>query len=99
MIRDLRPEHTPTISIQIALSNPTTAHAALRVLMTALLESLPGVLFDRQTRRSYTHLDHGTWHDIESALLKRRDEFQRNFGPFEAAISADDVFQTLRARS
>jgi hypothetical protein len=98
MIGDFGPQQKPAVSIRISLSNPVEAHVYLRQLMTALLSHAPGVIFDKQTRRSYDHLDDDGWREIESALSRKRLEFQRNFGPFEAAISGEDVFSTLRSR-
>jgi hypothetical protein len=99
MVGDLGPRQTPAVSIRVALSNPVAAYAELRRLMGGLLEQMPGVLLDRQTRRSYAQVDDDSWREIESALGVKRAEFQRTFGPFEAAISGEDVFPTLRARS
>jgi hypothetical protein len=99
MLGDLGPGGRPAVSIRIALSNPVVAHAELRRLMGALLHSMPGFIFDKQTRRSYTDIREDNWREIESELCKKRDDFQRNFGPFEAAISGEDVFPTLRSRS
>jgi hypothetical protein len=91
-------EQSPAVSIRIALSNPVGAHVALRRLLGVLLEHVPGVLLDKQSRRSYTQLDDESWREIESALSNKRADFQRNFGPFEAAISGEDVFPALRSR-
>lgn len=98
MVGDFGPEQEPAISIRISLSNPVKAHAHLRELMSALLNQVPGVVFDKQTRNSYDQIDDDAWREIESALSQKRAEFQRNFGPFEAAISGEDVFPTLRSR-
>jgi hypothetical protein len=99
MVGDLGPERKSAVSIRIALSNPVAAHAELRRLMVALLDRMPGVLFDRQTRRSYLEVREDTWAEIENALRAKRADFQQNFGPFEAAISGDDVFPKLRSRN
>jgi hypothetical protein len=99
MVGNLGPEQRPAISIRIALSNPVAAHTELRHLMSALLEHAPGELLDKQTRRSYARVDDDTWREIDEALSSKRADFQRNFGPFEAAISGEDVFPTLRSRN
>lgn len=98
MVGDLRPGRKAAISIRMALSNPVRAHTALRELMNALLEHMPGLVLDKQTGRSYREMGEDTWSEIESGLTKKRADFQQNFGPFEAAISGEDVFATLRSR-
>lgn len=99
MLGNMGPEQKSAISIRMALSNPVAAHSELRRLLSALLEQAPGKLLDKQTRRSYASLDDASWREIEDALSNKRIEFQRNFGPFEAAISGEDVFPTLRGRN
>jgi hypothetical protein len=99
MVGDLGPERKPGVSIRIALCNPIEAHAQLRDLMLALLESMPGVIFDKQTRRSHNGMSEETWRGLEGALSEKRAEFQRHFGPFEAAISGEDVFSKLKSQN
>jgi hypothetical protein len=99
MVGNLGPEQVPAISIRIALSNPVAAHAELRRLISALLEHTPGEVLDKQTRRSYVRVDDDIWREIDDALSSKRAEFQRNFGPFEAAVSGEDVFPALRSRN
>jgi hypothetical protein len=92
-------EQRPAVSVRIALSNPVAAHAVLRRLLSTLLEHVPGLLLDKQSRRTYAQLDDESWYEIEGTLDSKRADFQRNFGPFEAAISGEDVFSALRSRN
>jgi hypothetical protein len=84
------------ISLRIALSNPLEADDVLGRLLKNLMARMPGILFDKQTGRSYRHFDENNWRELHAALNQKRAEFQRDFGPFEAAISGEDVFPTLR---
>jgi hypothetical protein len=99
MVGDLGPDAKPAISVRLAVTNPAGALAQLRAVLGTLLEHMPGKLFDKQTRRSYDRIDDDSWSEIEDSINKKRVEFQKNFGPFEAAISGEDVFPTLRSRN
>lgn len=98
IVGPLGPNRREAISLRIALSNPQSAAVVLRHLMAELLRVAPGELADLQTRRTHSGLGEDEWREIYAAFVLKRDEFQRHFGPFEAAISGDDVFDALHAQ-
>lgn len=98
MVGGFGPDRKPSVSIRIALSNPVEAVEVLHRILRELMERAPGQLFDSQTRRSYAGMSDEIWQDIQTGFEKKRERFQQQFGPFEAAISGEDVFPALNAR-
>lgn len=91
------PENRPMLSIRVALCNPADVEKVLHVVLTEVLQSLDGKLRDEQTGKTYCDLAGTNWTELQAAFSDKRDQFQRNFGPFEAAISGENVFPILTA--
>lgn len=96
MVGALGPDDQTAISFRVALSNPVQTEDVLRRLFDEFMARVPGTLVDRQTRRTYLKLGNDAWEEILEAFRGKRAEFQAHFGPFEAAISGEDVFPRLK---
>jgi hypothetical protein len=89
----------PSVSVRVALSNPPPAYGVLTRLLASLLRLGGGQVIDPQSREEFSELDQAAQDRVRSALEARRADFERQFGPLEAAISGDDVFDYLHGRS
>ena len=88
----------PSVSLRLAFCNPEPALAALRAAFEALEGAGPGELVDVATRERFPSIDDATWARVVSTFEERRQEFRSHFGEFTAAISAEEVFEYVRAQ-
>jgi hypothetical protein len=85
----------PLVSLRVALCNPTSVLDVLRSVLAALLRGCEGEIVDIEGDRRISVLDEDTWRVLLASYELRRQEFRRQFGEMEAAISADEVFDYL----
>lgn len=88
----------PSIGLRVAFSNPVAVVAEIRRVLAVLASSGPGEVVDPARRRRFSITDDEQVNELLTDFEGRRDAFQRDFGPFEVAVSADDVFRLMRER-
>lgn len=86
------------LSIRVALCNPVDVLVVLRNVFEVLSDTCAGTLLDKQSGLKHSRWSEAAWGTVEEAYAGKQAEFQKYFGPFEAAISGSDVFETLRER-
>lgn len=88
----------PSVGLRVAFSNPVVVVAEVRRVIAVLASTGPGELVDPARRRRFSIADYQQVNELLTDFEGRRSAFQRDFGPFEAAVSADDVFRLMRER-
>lgn len=88
----------PSVSLRVALCNPPAAYCVLARLLASLLRLGGGQVLDLKSREGFSELDEAAQDRVCSTLKSRRADFEHQFGPLEAAISGDDVFDYLDQR-
>lgn len=89
----------PSIGIRVAFSNPVAVANEIRGILSTLAASGAGDIVDPARKSRFKVGDPDKVDDLITAFGQRRDEFQKYFGSFEAAVSGSDVFRILRERS
>jgi hypothetical protein len=61
-----------SVSVRVALPNPLPVLGALRKLFTLLLTEGEGYIIGKESNRTFTRINDGSWQIIESAYKARR---------------------------
>ena len=88
----------PAISFRLALCNPDDVLQELNKVLSELIAIDDGQVVDLQTGERYVHLDQATWQEIIRGFKQKQAQFQKYFGTFTAAISAEQVFDYIARR-
>lgn len=89
----------PSVGLRVSFSNPADVVSEIRRVFDVLARVGAGDVFDPTAKRRFSVEDVTKVEKLLADYLGRREMFQRHFGPFEAAVSADDVFRLMRERS
>lgn len=89
----------PSVGLRVSFSNPTDVVSQIRRVFDALAYAGNGEVVDPTAKRRFSVEDATKVDELLADYVRRREVFQRDFGPFEAAVSADDVFRLMRERS
>jgi hypothetical protein len=85
----------PATYIRVALCNPLDVSVPLRRLLDELFKSGDVVMTDTRSKLQWIAWNEQGWEELWASFLNQRSEFRRAFGNYEAAISADKVFENL----
>lgn len=89
----------PSVGLRVSFTNPASVVGEVRKTLSVLGASGPGDMVDPVRRARFSIKDEQKVDELLDLFSERQKEFQRYFGPFEAAVSADAVFRLLRERS
>lgn len=89
----------PSVGLRVSFSNPADVVSEIRRVFSVLARVGVGDVFDPTAKRRFSVEDATEVEELLAGYVRRRETFQRDFGPFEAAVSADDVFRLMRERS
>lgn len=89
----------PSVGLRVSFTNPASVVEEIRRILSVLESSGAGDLLDPVRKLRFTIDDEQKVDELLDLFFERRKEFQRYFGPFEAAVSADAVFRLMRERS
>lgn len=87
----------PMVSLRVAFTNPPLIVKELRDVFATLEGSGYGEVVDMAAHDRFGVDDKACLEQLLRVFELRREAFQRDFGPFEAAVSANEVFKLLRA--
>lgn len=89
----------PSVGLRVSFSNPAGVVSEIRRLFDVVARAGTGVVIEPAARRRFSLDDDTKVEELLADFSRRRETFQREFGPFEAAVSAEDVFRLMRERS
>lgn len=87
---------TPSVGLRVAFSNPPEVTNKLREAIVALGSDSGGHVVDLSTGERGSAIDAEYQDRLLADFRRRQEAFQRDFGPFVAAVSARDVFRLIR---
>jgi hypothetical protein len=88
----------PSVGLRVSFSNPGDVVSEIRRVLDVLARAGDGDVVDPTAKRRFSVEDGPGVEELLADYVRRREVFQRDFGPFEAAVSADDVFRLMRER-
>lgn len=88
----------PSVGLRVAFSNPVGVAGELRRVLAILSGTGRGEVVDPATRARIPSDDDTQIGELLAAFERRREAFQRDYGPFEASVSGGDVFRLMRER-
>ena len=86
----------PVIFIRVALCNPLEVREHLKQLFDQLFKSGDALMTDSRSKLQWHVWNDRSWEELWSSYQQQRSEFRKTFGNYEAAISADKVFENLQ---
>jgi len=86
----------PAIFIRVSLCNPLDVGEHLKKLLDELFKSGDATMTDTRSKLQWLVWNEKSWKELWASFLNQRAEFRQAFGNYEAAISADKVFENLR---
>ena len=89
----------PAIFIRVALCNPLDVSEHLKKLLEELFRSGGEVMTDTRSKLQWSEWNDKSWDQLWVSYQRQQADFRQSFGNYEAAISADEVFENLRKLS
>ncbi|MEI7055102.1 hypothetical protein WBG06_04735 [Nocardioides sp. CCNWLW239] len=89
----------PSIGLRVSFSNPVDVVPEIRRVFGVIASAGSGDVVDPTAKRRFSVDDAAKVEQLLADYVRRRELFQRHFGPFEVAVSAGDVFRLMRERS
>lgn len=89
----------PSVGIRVSFTNPADVVSEISQLFDTFARVGTAKIFDPTGKRRFSIEDGTLVEELLADFVRRREVFQRYFGPFEAAVSAQDVFRLMRERS
>jgi hypothetical protein len=86
----------PAVFIRVALCNPNEVGQHLKQLFGELFRSGDVVMTDTRSKLQWFEWNDNMWDQLWASFQRQQADFRKTFGNYEAAISADKVFENLR---